>query len=700
VDPAQPLVFRIQVSEPGVYRITDDMLRAAGATGNQVDPLALRLFHRGIEQNLWVSGDRDDFELHFLGSASESSYSSENIYLLTTAGQEGWWAAGKGTSKLNPSALSSAGIQDPELQLPSNTYAHQVSLEENLLYLPQVDADEHWYWEMLPAPSSKEYLFDIDHLPEKLPPEQDAYTRIAIYGSTEAGDFDPDHHLEILVNGQVVADESWDGIGGRIIESNFPAIILRNGRNTLTITAPGDTGVAADIYHLDWITIFHPRTFTSADDQLVFTASSDQAVLSGFSGPIEAYEIENNGYSRQLPDIDSSSEFGGNTFVFETIPGNKYYVIGQTRFMTPDDVTLLNVRDDINDLAGAEYIAIGPADLLEAWQPVIELREDQGLAVVSIPIQDIYNQYNYSIPEPQAIQNFLREIQSSWEIRPRYLVLLGDSSYDPLGYISSPDANRLPVFLVETIFGGQTVSDVDFVQLDDDKWPDLPIGLIPARTPGQVTRLVNKIIAYERDLDRYMHMGVVAIADGQEAHFAREAGEFLALFPENFQVELFKPPAGSENAPQAIKEFMEGSNLFIAYFGHGSVNMWGKDRLFSTEQVMNLEPPQNYPIVVNMTCLTGLYTHPSVESLAEALLWREDGGAVAVMAPSSLTLPTDQGKLSAALINQWLSNPDARLGDIHMLARQEVPVDRDSSLDVIRTFMLFGDPALRLPNPQ
>ncbi|MCK4727036.1 MAG: hypothetical protein KAT29_14590, partial [Anaerolineales bacterium] len=118
------------------------------------------------------------------------------------------------------------------------------------------------------------------------------------------------------------------------------------------------------------------------------------------------------------------------------------------------------------------------------------------------------------------------------------------------------------------------------------------------------------------------------------------------------------------------------------------------------DQVMNLEPPQNYPIVVNMTCLTGLYTHPSVESLAEALLWQEGGGAVAVLAPSSLTLPADQGKLSAALINEWLSNPEARLGEIHLLAREEVPVDRVSSLDVMRTFMLFGDPALRLPNTQ
>ncbi|MCK4724978.1 MAG: hypothetical protein KAT29_04215, partial [Anaerolineales bacterium] len=270
-DPAQPFVYRLQVSEPGVYRITEEMLNEAGASRKQDDPQAFKLFQRGIEQPIWVTGDGDDYELHFWGSASDSVHAPDNIYLLTTAGENGWWAAEPGAIDENVSERNYAGEEDPELQLPNNTYAHRITLDDNLLYLPQVESGEHWYWEMLPAPSSKEYSFRIDHLPDVLTPEQDAIVRIAIYGSTEAGDKDPDHHLEIRVNGQVVADEWWDGIGGRIIEAGFPADILRNGENTLTITAPGDTGVAADIYHIDWINIFHPRKYVAIDDQLTFT---------------------------------------------------------------------------------------------------------------------------------------------------------------------------------------------------------------------------------------------------------------------------------------------------------------------------------------------------------------------------------------------------------------------------------------------
>ncbi len=700
LDQANPLVFKLEVSEAGVYRVTDEMLHIAGATTQTIDPQDYKLFQRGIEQPLWVLGNQEDFELLFLGSDSESAYSPHNTYLLTSTDKDGWWVDDQGGGDSNNTFLNSYGEKYPVLQLPSNAYAHQIILEENLLYLPQVEADEHWYWDMLPAPSSKEYPFNIDHLPENMVSEQNGYFRIAVNGSTEAGNVNPDHHLEVNINGQVVVDEWWDGIGRKIVEGSFPANLLRNGENSLTISSPGVTGVAADIYHLDWIEIYQPRTLQALGDQLFFIAPNDNAVLSGFSEPIEIFELEGNGSIRQMDESEIRKVSGNDTVAIATTPGNGYYVAGQTGIQSPDTVKLLDGSEELQTINGAEYVVIGPPDLIEAWQPIMELREEQGLSVVSIPLQGIYNQYNYSIAEPHAIQQLLRDAQSNWAILPRYLVLLGDSTYDPQGYISSPEANRLPVFLVDTIFGGQTVSDVDFVQLDDDQWPDLPIGLIPARTPEQVTGLADKILAYERDLDEYNNLSVVAIADGQEAHFAREGEQFLALFPENFQGELFTPPAGSEDAPQIIKGFFEGRNFLVAYFGHGSVNMWGKDRLFSAEQVVNLEQPNNYPIVVNMTCLTGLYTHPTVESLAEALLWQDGGGAVAILAPSSLTLPADQGKLSAALINEWLSNPEARVGDIHMLARQEVPVDRESSLDVMRTFMLFGDPALTLPNLQ
>jgi hypothetical protein len=122
--------------------------------------------------------------------------------------------------------------------------------------------------------------------------------------------------------------------------------------------------------------------------------------------------------------------------------------------------------------------------------------------------------------------------------------------------------------------------------------------------------------------------------------------------------------------------------------------MWGKDRLFSTQDVSSLQNNDRTTVMINMTCLTGLFTHPKETSLAEAMLWQPQAGAVAVLAPTSLTLPTDQSFLSRSLIEALLEQPGLTLGEALLFARQQISSENISSLDVMETFLLFGDPAL------
>jgi hypothetical protein len=325
------------------------------------------------------------------------------------------------------------------------------------------------------------------------------------------------------------------------------------------------------------------------------------------------------------------------------------------------------------------------------------MHSGEGLLSKAVELQAVFDQFGYGYPEPEAIQKFVRFARTHWQPPPDYLLFVGDSSYDPLGHIAPQEANRLPVFLVRTEYGGETVSDVGFVQINDDPWPDIAMGWFPARNPGQVRTVVRKILAYERVREsNHTGYGVVAIADGQSPLFREDAQAFLNLFPDDYPGQLYAPDAGVEGANQEVKRYFEDESWIVAYFGHGSVNMWGKDRLFTTEDVFELENNTYPPIVINMTCLTGLFTHPKVESLAETLLWKDSGGAVALLAPSSLTLPGDQSFLSQALVEAMLANPGARLGDIHLQARRKVLGDSPGSMDVVNTFMLFGDPALRL----
>ena len=73
---------------------------------------------------------------------------------------------------------------------------------------------------------------------------------------------------------------------------------------------------------------------------------------------------------------------------------------------------------------------------------------------------------------------------------------------------------------------------------------------------------------------------------------------------------------------------------------------------------------------------------------------------VAVLAPTSLTLATDQSFLSSALVKAILADPKATLGQTFLRAQRQVPADEPGTRDVMKTFLLFGDPALRLVSAQ
>jgi hypothetical protein len=81
--------------------------------------------------------------------------------------------------------------------------------------------------------------------------------------------------------------------------------------------------------------------------------------------------------------------------------------------------------------------------------------------------------------------------------------------------------------------------------------------------------------------------------------------------------------------------------------------------------------------------------------MAEALMLSPNGGAVAVWASSGLTAPEPQFSMDRTLAQTLFAAPRVVLGDAIMSAKASI-----TDLDAKRTFILFGDPAMRLQAPQ
>lgn len=663
------LAGKILVASEGMIEVKLSDLKTIGWT--KIDPTQIRVdaepARGGHEQPVWVHDDA----LVFYAQVSPTRYMTQSMYALKI---------GAPTIKITDTPpVPAAGL------VSVDHYTATVRAEQNRVYMPQVEEGDHWFWVQLPAPQTKTFTVTLSDMVSG-----PARMHIEVWASTE-GPSSPDHHYRIAINDQPLADEaipsfwwdeSWDGTGRHSIDFDVPVGVLRSGQNFVKVEAPGDTGVTADTTFVDWIEVKFPRRFVAEDDQLIFESPGGQHQLIGVSGPIEVFDVTQPDRVTRLA-LDSSATMIGEV-------GHRYVAVGPQGYRS-GQVMAAALEPDLQAIRAIDYIAIGPRDLLEPLQPLLDYHTAQGLKTLAVPVEAIYDQFGDGRIDPEAIRSFL--IAS----RPKYVLLVGGASYDTLGYIAPAEANRVPTFFVQTVHGGETASDVGFVQWTDDAQPDAAIGRIPAREPLQVKTFVEKTLAYLQAAPAGdWRRRVLAVADGQDPSFRDEAQAFLDPFKADFQTTLVSPPANTPDADQAVlKDWNEGTVL-VSYFGHGSLTQWGKDHLFTVEDSAALKNGGRLPIVLNMTCLTGLFTHPKVQSLAETLLWMPDGGAVAVLAPTSLTLTTDQSYLSTAFGAAYLKDPSARLGDWVLAAWRAVPTDSPGGLDVLRTFLLFGDPALRV----
>src|SRR5262249_2722474 len=95
-------------------------------------------------------------------------------------------------------------------------------------------------------------------------------------------------------------------------------------------------------------------------------------------------------------------------------------------------------------------------------------------------------------------KEFLEYAYHSWaEPSLRYVVLLGDASYDPKDYLGTGVKDWLPGYPVKTTYLW-TVSDPTYAAVNgDDLVPDIAIGRLPAGSVDEASRLVQKIVGYE-----------------------------------------------------------------------------------------------------------------------------------------------------------------------------------------------------------
>jgi hypothetical protein len=339
---------------------------------------------------------------------------------------------------------------------------------------------------------------------------------------------------------------------------------------------------------------------------------------------------------------------------------------------------------------GADLLIITRPQFASSLARLIALRQSQGLAVTLVDVEDIYDEFSFGQKSAQAIKEFLTHAGTRWKRKPSFVLFGGDASLDPRNYLGLGDWDVVSSKLVDTR-QMETVSDDWLADTDGDGLADLATGRLPFRTADEAALLVSKIIRYEAGA---VAESILIASDSTDDYSFEAASEQLKrLIPSHVRVEeVRRGELGDSSANSRLIEAINRGQKIVNYTGHGSVDMW-RGGLLASADVAKLSNEDRLAVFVTMTCLNGYFQDASLDSLAERLLKAERGGAVAVWASTGMTSPEGQAAINQELYRLIFGagGQSVRIGEAARRAKAAT-----GDLDIRRSWILFGDPTMRL----
>ena len=661
---------KISVDAEGWYRVTRDELLAAGLDP-ATDPHRLHLYADGVEVAMTVEGEAQGSidAVRFYGTALDTQSTATHVYWLAAedgAGRRIQTVAATGGAGTPASFLITAERRDKSIFVAALANGEQESF-----FGPLITNDA-----MKPALQTLR-LAHIDRAAST------AEVEITLQGVGEFGT-DSQHDVAVTLNGQPLDDILFNGRDSTYVRRVLPLDRLAEGDNTFSLTAKnGDS----DLSLVSYVRITYARTYDYDGGPLVLTAGggTSVAVPGVMASAMYALDVSAPATPVELPVTVS-----GGVARFVTPSGMGRGIIVTRDFAKAARVEA-NGPSSLHATPGADMIIIVHPSLLSAVEPLRQLRTAQGLSVLVASVDDIYDEYGYGAKDPTVLRAFLAATRL-WKTVPRYVLLVGDATFDPRNYLGFGDFDLVPTKLIVTT-EMKTASDSWLADFDGDGTADMAIGRLPARTLAEAQIEVGKIVAYENAPSGLpWTRSALLVTDTDSAiDFGAMSSAVRDLVPPGYTTDTIDlTTSGLAAARQSLLSGLDSGALFVNFVGHGSVGVWTSGGLFGDDDAKALNNGDRLPFVVAMTCLNGYFHDVYTESLAESLLVAPHGGAVGVWASSSLTDANAQAAADQELVRS-LFVTHATIGEAALAAQKSA-----TDPDVRRTFLLFGDPAMHL----
>ena len=687
---------RLGVKKEGIYRVAAGDLQAAGFD-TASDPVNWQLYLNGVQQAITVGPGAAYVE--FYGSGIDTIESDIQGYFLVV---------GDGPGKRIRNTISRTSIGTAVL--PS--YDQSVTFKERIVYISSFfnGPAENFFGRGITSGGANINLDQFVDLTGVDYNDPESTIELKLQGFNLGS-----HIVRVTLNGQIIGTHSGPGqiqFGG---VQTIPTSLLRDkslghGPNTLNLTS---IGPGSDISLFDTVSIKFNRKHAALQNTLkAYTVNSRITKLTGFSSPnARVFDTSRPDDPKLVSNISFQQQ---GTSYGATIPAGRamsFFAVEDSAILAPVSITandgeLLGVSTHEADL-----IIISHRDFMAQAQAWATYRGDQGVDVEVVNFDEIADEFNYGVPTADSIEAFLNYAYNNWQGGPpQYVLLIGDATYDPRGYLSQAVTidpgdyipNYVSTRIVSTTFS-ETASDESLADFDDDGLAELAVGRIPARQPSQVTDALTKTMNWEDTLGADPLSQGALFASHWDTSAPGSAEDPETLFQEMSKDLRDQLPPGTPSTMMnsltsnatTLASTMSTGKYVVNYSGHGSAGSWAST-YFQNANVPLLANGTNESLFTMLTCLNGDFVNPDADltSLAENLLNWNNGGAVAAWSSTGLTTTDLQMPMGLKFYEEIGQGDIPRLGDLIKVAKGAVPVIYGT--DVRLSWSLLGDPMLKV----
>ena len=707
-----PFWFKMAIDTQGLYQIDYDQLKKFMSDPGRLDPRTLRVYTAGfdtlggnvidsllldslVEVPILVYGEEDgvfnrgDYVLFYAFPASHinvsrrdtighinNPFDRSNFYWLTYGGKPGQRFA-------RIDGRPAGGARLERLRAP----VHVEEEHEN-----PGRSGLRWAWQVMSVAGSGSWSFPISH------PGADGI------GEIEIGilAFGKSFKLKLFYNDSLYCDTA--GFWGNVRLKRPVAFYGDSGIIRIDLERFGNDTFST---YLDYFELNYPTRpeLKSPRNSLVVEPGEYRYALGKVTGPPVVLDVTDPRRPRLIHNLEVQGESLRFTHRVDSI--SLLYLVDLDQAHRPrlEPVRVGHLRQETN---GCDYLILTNDLFYDQMRPLLEWRRRQ-FSCRMVKLSEIYHDFGLGKEEPAAIKYFLYYVSRNWQPVPKYVLFVGDGSYDYKNNIGLPAANRFfpPSQRGDNIFEPQENDCSDDWFVTFQALPQMVVGRLNVRSKHSARESVKKILDYERKANLGLWTKrIILVGDDEWSPYGFEwrglwrhsadCETLMTFIPDSLvdyaKIYLNVYPNESGKKPKSRLDFLAAMNqgaLCGAFYGHGNNHQLAHEGVFYGEDV-NLvnNGPRNFFFYYG-TCSGGRFDDSKYESICEEFVNRASG-AIGTYGATRGTFPEENVPLGNFMFDN-IFNRSMTIGECCYNAKL--------SSGASAAYCLFGDPGVTLNRP-